>query len=144
MRFSLSKVLRSLGETEAAQEQLKVYQQELKLKANRTLAAGKSASGDQEMATGDPKKAIALYREAVDAMPQNAMLSYKLALALDRTGDTTGETAALQQAVKIDPGFALAQNQLGYLESRSGNSAEAEEHFRQAVRAAPGFTCRLG
>ena len=73
-------------------------------------------------------------------MPQNAMLAYKLSLALDRTGDNPGEIAALKQAVEIDPGFAVAQNQLGYLESRSGDSASAEEHFRLAVRAAPGYT----
>ncbi len=140
VRFALSKALRNLGETEAATEQLKRYQEELKLKANRTLAAGKSAQAAQELATGDPQKAVALYREAVDAMPQNAMLSYKLALALDRTGDTAGETAALQKAVEIDPTFAVAQNQLGYIESRSGNAASAEEHFRLAVQAAPGYT----
>ena len=140
VQFALSKSLRSLGETAAAQEQLKLYQQELKTKALRTLAAGKSARAAQEMATGDPQKAAALYREAVDAMPQDALLCYKLALALDRTGDTAAEAESLRQAIQIDPTFALAQHQLGYLESRSGNSAAAEEHFRLAVRAAPGYT----
>jgi tetratricopeptide (TPR) repeat protein len=140
VRFELSKVLRGLGETQAAQDQLKLYQEELKQKANRTLAAGKAAQAAQEYAAGDPQKAVELYREALDAMPQNALLSYKLALALDRSGDTTAEIAALQQAIRIDPGLALAQNQLGYLESRSGDSASAEEHFRLAVRAAPGYT----
>jgi len=138
--FALSKSLRGLGETAAAQEQLKIYNQELKMKARRTLAAGKSARAEQEMATGDPKKAAALYREAVDVVPQDALLSYKLALALDRTGDTAAEAEALRQAIQIDPTFALAQHQLGYLESRSGNSAAAEQYFRLAVTAAPGYT----
>jgi tetratricopeptide (TPR) repeat protein len=140
VRFALSKSLRSLGETAAAQEQLQLYQQELKMKALRTLAAGKSATAAQEMATGDPKKAAELYREAVDAMPQNALLSYKLALALDRTGDTAAEAESLRHAIQIDPTFALAQHQLGYLESRSGNLAAAEQHFRLAVSAVPGYT----
>jgi len=140
VHFELSKVLRGLGAAAAAQEQLKLYQQELKLKANRTLAAGKAAQAAQEYATGDPQKAAALYREAFDAMPQNALLAYKLGLALDRTGDIAGETAALKQAVEIDPTLALAQNQLGYLASRSGDQAAAEERFRLAVHAAPGYT----
>lgn len=140
VRFELSKVLRGLGEIQEAQDQLKLYQQELKQKANRTLAAGKAAQAAQEYTSGDPQKAAVLYREAFDAMPRNALLAYKLALALDRTGDITAETAALQEAIQIDPTLALAQNQLGYLQSRSGDTASAEEHFRLAVRAAPGYT----
>lgn len=80
-----------------------------------------------------------MYREAVDATPNDALLNFKLAMVLDRAGDTVAEKAALQQVIKIDPGFALAQNQIGYLASRDGDFAAAEEHFRLAVRAAPGF-----
>jgi tetratricopeptide (TPR) repeat protein len=140
VRFEYSKVLRSLGDTPAAQEQLKLYQQELKQNEDRALAAGKAARAEEEYTSGDPQKAVTLYREALDATPRNALLAYKLALALDRTDDIAAETAALQQAIRIDPSLALAQNQLGYLESRGGDTASAEEHFRLAVRAAPGYT----
>jgi tetratricopeptide (TPR) repeat protein len=140
IRFELATVMRNLGEMQQAQEQLKIYQQELRDKANRTLAASKSAQGDQELAKGDTKSAAELYREAAAALPQDAYLPYKLALILDSAGDTAGEHTALQQAIQIDPDFALAQYQLGYLSSRDGDLASAEKHFRLALHAAPGYT----
>lgn len=140
VRYKLAMVLRTLGETERAQEQLKLYQQEEKAKADRTLAASKSAQAAKEFESGDPAKAAALYRDAIAVYPNDAALAYKLAMALDRAGNTDDERAVLEQAVKIDPDFALAQNQLGYLASRGGDTASAEAHFRQAVRASPGYT----
>jgi tetratricopeptide (TPR) repeat protein len=140
VRYELASVLRTLGETQLAQEQLKLYQQEAQARSNRTLAAGKAAQGDNELAGGDPQKAVEFYSEAVKAYSQDAMLNYKLALALDRTGDSAAERFALDQAVKIDPNLAVAHNQLGYLASRNGDPASAEEHFRLAVRAAPDYT----
>jgi tetratricopeptide (TPR) repeat protein len=139
IHFKLAAVLRTLGETQLAQEQLKLYQQAEKEKADRTLAASKAAQAGKEFDSGDPAKAVALYREALTAYP-SASLAYKLAMALDRTGATEEERTVLEQAVQIDPDFALAQNQLGYLASRGGDTASAEEHFRQAVRASPGYT----
>jgi tetratricopeptide (TPR) repeat protein len=140
VRYKLAMVLRTLGETEQAQEQLKLYQQEEKAKADRTLAASKSAQAAKEFESGDPAKAAALYRDAMAVYPNDAALAYKLAMALDRAGNTDEERSVLEQAVKIDPDFALAQNQLGYLASRGGDTASAEEHFRLAVRASPGYT----
>ena len=140
IRFTLASVLRTLGETEEAKEQLKLYQQELQDKNNRTLAASKAAQADKELASGDPQEAVGHYREAVAATPKDILLTFKLALALDRTGNTDEERSLLEHAIQVDPGFALAQNQLGYLASRSGDSASAEEHFRNALRAAPGYT----
>jgi tetratricopeptide (TPR) repeat protein len=140
VHFKLATVLRALGETDEAQNELKLYQEGNQAKINRTLAASKSAEADKELAAGNLPRAVGLYREASEATPEDAALSYKLAMALDRTGDTVAERAALEQAVKVDPAFALAQNQLGYLASRNGDSAAAEEHFRLAVHAAPGYT----
>lgn len=140
IRFKLATVLRTLGETQLAQEQLKLYQQELQDETNRSLSAGKSVQAAKAMESGDAQKAVALYREALQATPQDVMLNFKLALALDRTGDTTAEQAALEQALKIDPTMAIAQNQLGYLASKNGDFAGAEQHFRQAVQSAPGYS----
>ena len=143
IRFKLAAVLRTLGETQLAQEQLKLYQQEEKAKADRTLAASKSAQAAKEMENGNPVKAAALYREAIAAYPNDASLLFKLAMALEGTGDAgtqEEERLVLEKAIQLDPDFALAQNQLGYLASRGGDTASAEEHFRQAVRASPGYT----
>jgi len=140
IRFKLANVLRTLGDTQAAQEQLKLYQQELKQRSDNTLAASKTAQADRALAAGDNARAVALCREATAAAPKDALLAYKLSLALDKTGDTVAEREALEQVIQIDPDFAIAHNQLGYLASQNGDSAAAEEHFRQAVHAAPTYT----
>jgi len=139
VHFRLAAALRVLGETGRAQEQLDLYQQQLAAQSNRALAASKAAQGDQELAAGDLQKALALYRESVAAVPNDPVTTFKLALALDRTGNVDEETRLLQHAVEENPGFALAQNQLGYLASQSGDSATAEQRFRQAVQAAPEY-----
>ena len=138
--LELSKALRTLGETAAADEQLKLYQQAIQSKTNHEMAASKSSDAEQALDKGDSQKAVSLYREALEATPQDALLHYKLAIALDRAGDETGERAALEQAVQIDPNLAVAQNQLGYLFYKNGQLDIAEEHFRQAIRANPDFT----
>lgn len=140
VRFEYAKVLRTLGETELAAEQLKLYQEQQKAMSDRTLAASKMAQADKEMTDGDPKKAVELYRDAIAVLPNNALLSYKLSVALDRVGDAAGEREALQKAVQLDPGMAIAHHQLGYLASTAGDLAAAEEQFREAVQAAPGYT----
>jgi tetratricopeptide (TPR) repeat protein len=140
VHFKLATVLRTLGENDQAKEQLNLYQEGTQAKNNRTLAASKSAEAAKETAAGNAAKAVSLYREAFEATPKDAVLGYKLALALDRTADTAGERTVLEQVIQIEPGFALAQNQLGYLDSKDGDPTSAEEHFRQAVHAAPGYT----
>jgi Flp pilus assembly protein TadD len=140
IRFEYVTVLRNLGRLQDAQAQLKIYQQQIQARANRTVAATKSAQAEQELSKGNAQKAVELFRDAVDVLPRDAMLNYKLALALDRVGDTDGERAALKKAVEIDPGMAVAQNQLGYLASVSGDLASAEKYFRLAIHAAPGYT----
>jgi Flp pilus assembly protein TadD len=140
IRVKYATALRDLGETELAKQQLDLYQKQLQSIQHHALAASKTAQGDKEFATGDPQKAVADYREASEATPEDAQIAYKLALALDKTGDTAAERTVLEQVVKINPGFALAENQLGYLASKSGDPAGAEEHFRMAVRAAPAYT----
>ena len=139
MRVEYAKVLRTLGETKLADEQLKLYQQEQKAKADRTLAAVKMGQADKELAGGDPKKAAGLYRDAVAVQPDNALLHYKLSVALDQVGDTAAEREALQKAVQIDPSMAIAHCQLGHLAFSGGDFATAEEQLREAVRTAPGY-----
>src|ERR1019366_699373 len=102
--FELAKVLRKLGETDAAQQQLIIYQKQLKDQSDHTIAAQKSTQAAEAVRTGDKQKAVALYREAIAVLPDNAGLLYQLALVLNDLNDTEGERTALQQAVKVDPG----------------------------------------
>jgi Flp pilus assembly protein TadD len=139
VRYRLASVLRALGEDEQAEEQSRLTTEQMQSEADKALAVVKAEEGEAALKAGDPKKAVALYREALAATPNDALLNFKLAMALDRAGDTAREQEALQQVIKIDPAFALAHNQIGYLASRDGDLATAEEHFRLAVRAAPGY-----
>ena len=137
-RFELAKVLRKLGETEASQQQLALYQKLLKDQSNHSVAAQKSTQAAEAMRAGDKQKAAALYREAAAVLPDNAGLHCQLAAVLRDLNDTRGERAALEQAIKVDPNFALAQYELGYLDSREGDITGAEQRLR-AVEASPGY-----
>lgn len=139
-RFELAMALRNLGQASEARDQIRLYQQEKDALDNRTVAAQKTITADDEMQRGDPLKAADRYREALRATPGNADLSYKLALALDSTGNYTDERTALEQAIASDSAFALAHYQLGYVDSQMGDLPGAEQEFRLAVHAAPGYT----
>ncbi len=139
VRFQLAKALRSLGNTEAANQQFKLYSDQMAAASNLRISKLKETQADNELAQGHAPQAVASYREAVTANPDDAMLQFKLATALDKAGDAAAEKTALEKALQLDPALAVAQNQIGYLASRSGDTAAAEEHFRQAVRAAPAY-----
>jgi tetratricopeptide (TPR) repeat protein len=139
VRFELAKVLRTLGETDEAQKQLKLYQQRLKEESDKSLAILKSTQGEEAVKAGDNRKAADLFREASAALPANPSLAYRLAVVLGELGETEGERTALQQAIQADPDFAPAHYQLGYLETRTGDAAAAEQQFRLALKAAPNY-----
>lgn len=138
-RFELAKVLRKLGETDEAQEQLTLYQKELKEQSDRGVAAQKSTQAAAAIRAGDKEKAATLYREAIAALPDNAELEYQLAEVLRDLNDPKGAREAFEKAIKIDPGFALAQYALGYLDFREGDMGGAEQSLRQAIKASPGY-----
>lgn len=140
IRFEYANTLRKLGETKLAAEQLALYQKAQKDMAARTEAASKSAQAARELTSGNTEKAVALYREAVVAQPENAAINFKLSVALDKLGDRDGEIEVLKRTVQIDPTMAIAHYQLGYLASVRGDFVLAEEQYRDAARAAPEYT----
>lgn len=139
VHFELARVLQSLEDTSGSQQQMRLYQQSLKAQSSQTQAAGQAALADQALAAGRLEQAIALYRNAAEIDPDEPLLAYKWAMALNKSGDLVGERAALEHAVQLNPHFALAQNQLGYLDSQTGDTPSAEQHFRRAVEADPGY-----
>ncbi len=140
VHLELATAFRKLGNSADAEKQLQLYGEASQAQANHSVAEGKAMLAEKELNSGDPLRAAALYREALESTPNDALLNYKLSIALDKAGDITGERSALEKAVELDPDMAIAHNQLGYLASRAGDIVSAEEHFRQAVRAAPAFT----
>ena len=99
MQYELARVLQSLGLADQAQERLRIYQVARKAEADRTLAVGKIEAGDKAMASGDAAQAVSLYQDAVANDPNEALLTYKLAKALEKANDLAGESAALQRAI---------------------------------------------
>lgn len=139
VHIELARVLQALGDARASQEQLQLYRQSLSAQSAQTQAAGQAALADHAVAAGHLKQAVDFYRNALTTDPNEPLLAYKLAMALDKTGDIAGERTLLEHAIALNPRFALAQNQLGYIDSRQGDSRSAERHFRLAVEADPGY-----
>lgn len=137
--FHLAQVLRALGQTAEAQTQLKLFEQ--CQQATTTLALGQTKAGQaaQALEAGNATQAIALYRDAINALPLDAVIEYDLALALDRAGDAVAERAALEKALQLRPSFAEAENQLGMVTARAGDAPAAEQHFRKAIAVAPSY-----
>jgi tetratricopeptide (TPR) repeat protein len=139
VQYELAKVLENLGQTEAAREKLRVYQAMRKSEADKTLAVDKIEAGDRALGAGDAAQAATLYREALSDDPDEALLEYKLAKALDKLKDFVNERAALERAIELNPHLAEAQNQMGYLDVKSGDNAQAEGRFRAALEASPSY-----
>jgi superkiller protein 3 len=137
--FQLAQVLRSLGQPAEAQAQLKLFQERQQATTKLALSQTKAGQAAEAMKAGHADQAIALYREAIEAQPQDAVLEFDLALALDRGGDLVEERAALEKAVELNPRFVAAENQLGILAAGASDTALAEKHFRNALAAVPRY-----
>jgi tetratricopeptide (TPR) repeat protein len=141
--FHLAQVLRSLGQADRAQEQLNRFQECQQATVKLALGQTKAGQAAQALKDGHADQAAALYREAVEAQPENANFEYDLALALETIGNPLQERAALEKAIALRPGFAAAENQLGLIEARSGDTAAAEQSFRSSLATVPRFAGAL-
>ena len=139
VHYELARVLLGLGDSDPAQDQMREFQRLKNAQSEKTQAAGKAEEADQATRQGDAQKAVELYQDALASDPNEPLLYYKLAKALEKINDVAGETSALKRAIDLNPELPEAQNQLGYLALREGNSAEAEQHFRAAVHASPSY-----
>lgn len=137
--YELALALRGLGDTQDAQKEIQIYQDQKASDELKLEASMKASQGDDDLKSDKVQDAIGHYKEAVAAQPDNANFKYKLAMALHRGGDTDSEREQLEQAIKLDPSLSGAQNELGYLLSRAGDSNGAIDHFRMAVQSAPGY-----
>jgi tetratricopeptide (TPR) repeat protein len=138
-RFQLASVLRALGLKDEATQELNVFQQKKQEGMKQTSAVVKASEGNQDLQSGDPQKAAALYREAIAADPNNGRTYYNLALALDRIPDYGGEREALEKAVQLDPQLALPHNQLGLVDLQANQGEDAEKQFKEAIALDPQY-----
>ena len=139
-RFQLASVLRSLGQKDQANEELKIFQQKKEESVKEDVAGTKVNQANQYLVTGEVQKAIDLYRKALAEDPRNARTYYDYALALDRSGDFAGERDALGKSVSLDPAFAPAHNQLGLLSLQAGQMADAEQQLKLAISLYPQYS----
>jgi len=132
-RFQLANVLRALGLKDEASQQLTVFEQQKKESIKQDVAGVKANQANVDLLSGDPQKAVDLYRESIAQDPANARTYYDLALALDRMANYTGEREALEKALSLDAQLAPPHNQLGILHLKANQTAEAEKEFQTAI-----------
>lgn len=139
IQYELARIMRTLGDTAQADQALRAIQEQNKEAFFASEAAGDALIGDHAMKTGDVRQAAGLYRQAIALNPHDAVLDYKLALALDRLHDLAGERAALICALRLAPGLPEAQNQMGYMAAHAGNPTKAIADFRAAIASSPSY-----
>jgi len=87
--------------------------------------------------SGDAKRALALYREAVALAPRDADSWYNLAAALEESGNASEAEMAIEEAAKIDPHRPELHNMRGAALAERGDLAGAAAEFRQTLSADP-------
>jgi tetratricopeptide (TPR) repeat protein len=138
-RFQLANVLRVLGQKNEAAKELSTFEKQKQEGVKQDVAGVKANQANADLQTGDPQKAVALYRESLTEDPGNARTYYNLALALSRTGDDRGEREALEKAIEIDAQLARPHNQLGVLELQENQVAAAKKQFETAISLDPQY-----
>ncbi|HYK37819.1 tetratricopeptide repeat protein [Alloacidobacterium sp.] len=138
-RFQLASVLRTLGQQDQAHQELNVLQQKKAASVKQDVAAVSASQANQDLQSGDPQKAVALYRASLVNDPNNARTYYDLALALDRLSDYAAEREALEKAQSLDASLAPVHNQLGFLDLQAGHAQDAESQFKTAVSLDPQY-----
>ena len=79
-------------------------------------------------------EAIASYRSACEAAPEDALAWNGLSMALQRKGDLDGALEAARRLVELEPEDALAHTNLSIIYQLKGLVPEAEEEKAVAMR----------
>ncbi len=93
--------------------------------------------GQEFYDTGDLKKAIAEWREAVRLLPTNAKAHHLLGLALGDHGARGEAVDMLQASLRLDPQNAMAQVHLARTLEANGDIQEAVAAYRKALQLVP-------
>ena len=96
------------------------------------------ALGDAAMDAGDPNRAVAAYRRALERTPGSIEAGTSLANALAKNGDTAGALAAMLATTNANPTSGVAFRNLGVLLTSLGAADDARLAFRKAAEVAPG------
>ncbi len=86
---------------------------------------------------GDPGKAAAIFREALDRSPRNAALHFGAGYAAHLLGRRDAALSSLRKAVEIDPGFASAFFLLAQVAYQSGDLDLALRSLEKGLKLQP-------
>lgn len=81
--------------------------------------------------------AIAAYREAIAASPQDAALRNRLGICYQRKGDAKAARAAYKKALDLRKDYAEAWNNLGTLDHTRGKYKPAISAYSKAIQLSP-------
>jgi Flp pilus assembly protein TadD len=81
--------------------------------------------------------AIAAYREAVAASPNDASLRNRLGICYQRKGDVKAARAAYKKAIEIRTDYAEAWNNLGTIDHARGKYKQAISAYSKAIQMNP-------
>lgn len=145
----LGMALRRLGREDEAAAQLErkgagevLYDDRLMARID-SLAISSGAylrRGNRALVNGRLDEAAELFRQAVEADPQNVEARRNLALALLQRGDVDAALGELRAAVAVAPDNVWLHFDLGNAYARKGLAEKTIEAYRRAVEIAPDFT----
>jgi len=92
---------------------------------------------EMDRRSGDPRRAVELYRRAAAIAPEDRDVRYNLAVTLEEAGDREEAFTALQEAITLDPGRPEAHNALGVALALRGNLEGAHQQLVQAAELDP-------
>lgn len=95
--------------------------------------------GNRLFQEGLYEQALAAYREAERAAPDEAVVHTNLGSALRHLGDLEGAERAYRRAVELDGELAMAHFNLGTLAALRGDDAAAIERYVRALEIDPGL-----
>ncbi|HEV3142481.1 MAG TPA: DUF6165 family protein [Gemmataceae bacterium] len=93
--------------------------------------------GWQYQRSGQLGAAEQIYRQVLNAQPDNPEALYLLGTVCQRLGKLDDAAQHLQLAVSVKPDYAEAHNNLGVVMAMMGRRMEAIAHFRHVVRLKP-------
>jgi len=86
---------------------------------------------------GEPAEAVACYRQAIAAAPNDASLHSNLGNVLNLLGDTEAALASFRRALELDPASAVTRSNFGHTLAGTGALDEAIAQYHEALRLDP-------
>ena len=154
LHYSLAMGYRALGEIDAAEAHLRRRGPGLPPQPDPLLQEyhdllrsplAYEARGMREMDAGRFAEAAAIFRQGLQATPEDHRLRHRLGAALMFAGDSAGAEQQFEAVLRAAPDFEPAHFNLGVLMSLSGRHREAIDHYAAAVEHQPNYLeARLG